>query len=113
MSDFGLFNWTRFDISRVQCLRLDLRPMFCGGQDDTSAILPAGTRQLSVHGEVDEATGLYVGEILTSVQGRDVTLVGSTTGVPGEVTPDMILACGRDAAYAESIAGWLGVNFAA
>lgn len=104
-------NRTRYDISKLRCLSLDLRPLTGGAQTDESGISEPGTFKLSVHGVPDPATGLYVGEIVCVLNGRDIRIVGALTGRPGiiEVTPDHVEAAFRDDAYRRQVQAWLGI----
>ena len=111
MNDDGIISRTRFDISSLRALSLDLRRLTGSGLPDESGICEPGTFGLSVHGIADPETGLYVGEIVCILGGKEVRIVGALTGRHGviEVTPDHIEASLRDDEYRKQIAGWLGI----
>lgn len=106
---YGQFDSTRYDLRGLRSLSVDLRPLMgCPGAVDQTTVAPAGAFRLSVHG-VAAPGGLYVGEIIMWIRGKQVHMVGALTGRNVmEVTPDHLRAC-RVAGYAGDLRGWLGI----
>lgn len=112
---FGKFDPTRYDISGLHCLSVDVRAVMGGPREDRTTVISPGVFSLSVHGVPDSDTGCYVGEIVCCLNGREVRIVGALTGRPGvvEVTPDHVTHAIGDSAYSTKLAEWLGIASAA
>jgi len=106
---FGEFDGTSYDISALRALVIDLRGLAGGTKPDASAVVPAGTFSRSVHGVADADTGLYVGEVICTLNGMEIRIVGARTGRPGliELTPLEIYGAWRQGTYANQLRDWL------
>ena len=104
--------WGTFDESvhalHGPSLVVDLRPLTHPGHVDESRVAPAGEFLKSVHGVPDGDTGLLVGEIICTVGGREIRIVGELTGRAAltEVTPAH-LAAATHPAYRDQMTKWL------